>query len=140
MSDSENEIRKQITSAMQLKETDELIAIYSKQNEDEWSVEALEVVEQILVERLGSLPADLSAPSDRSKPSGRLELGDDLDQLTMKQLMGRLIEVQERQTLIWEEVSEHTSRWYIIGVLSLGIFLGLISTVIFIIFISSLIN
>ena len=92
------------------------------------------------IERLGSLPADLSAPSDRSKPSGRLELGDDLDQLTMKQLMGRLIEVQERQTLIWEEVSEHTSRWYIIGVLSLGIFLGLISTVIFIIFISSLIN
>ena len=91
MSDSENEIRKQITSAMQLKETDELIAIYSKQNEDEWSVEALEVVEQILVERLGSLPADLSAPSDRSKPSGQLELGDDLDQLTMKQLMGRLI-------------------------------------------------
>lgn len=140
MSDSPDGLRNQIIAAMQLKETDELIAIYSKQDEDEWSGEALEVVEQILVERLGSLPADLLAPSGRSKAGGQPELSDDLDQLTMKQLIGRLIEAQERQTLIWEEVSEHTSRWYIIGVLSLGIFLGLISTVIFMFLISSLIN
>jgi hypothetical protein len=116
-------LRNQVRAAMRLKETDELIEIYRKQDEDEWSDLAFEIVREILVERLGSLPADLARSSDDSDS--------DIDQLSLKQLLARLIEVQERQLWILEEMQERTGRWSIIVVLSIGIFLGLISTTIF---------
>lgn len=41
---------------LNLKETDELLDIWRKNNKEEWSETALEVVRDILIERLGKLP------------------------------------------------------------------------------------
>jgi ribosomal protein L40E len=49
-------LRSQIHNSMQEKETDQLMTIWLERDEDAWSAEALEVVQEILVERLGRLP------------------------------------------------------------------------------------
>lgn len=48
--------QKTIHSNLNLKETPELINIWAEQNKNEWTDLALEVVKQILLERLGELP------------------------------------------------------------------------------------
>ena len=128
MSVSEDGLRKQIFASMQLKETDELVDIYMKQDKDEWSELAFSALEEILTERLGYLPA--LPPLENEPP----------DQPTVQQLMMRLVQLEEQQNLVWEEIRDHTSRWYIIGALSLGIFLGLVGTIIFVLFLMSLIT
>lgn len=128
MSDPDDGLRKQIYASMQLRETDELVDIYLKQNKDEWSEQALQVVEEILTERLGYLPA--------LPPSGK----GGLDRLNVGQLMAKLVETEERQTLILEEIRNHTGRGYVVGILSLGIFLGLVGAILFLSFLFSLIS
>jgi tetrahydromethanopterin S-methyltransferase subunit G len=128
MSIPEDGLGKQIYASMQLKETGELMDIYLKQDGDEWSELALSVTAEILTERLGYLPA---LPEDAKK---------NLDPLTNQQFMRRLLDLEERQTVIWEEIRDRTGRGYIVGVLSLGIFLGLVGTFIFLFFLFSLIN
>ncbi len=52
-----NDLRKQIRNSFNLKETDELLEIWQKNDRVEWSEAAFSVIEDILRERLGELPA-----------------------------------------------------------------------------------
>lgn len=52
-----NDLRKQIYNNFNLKETDELVEIWQKNDRAEWSEEAFGVIEEILRERIGELPA-----------------------------------------------------------------------------------
>jgi hypothetical protein len=140
MTDTEANLHQQITAAMQLKETDELLEIYQKQDTDEWSDQALEVVKEILIERLGSLPAVSSGKSGEAGNTEREDRDAYYNQLKVQQLLGRMIEAQERQVLVLEEMLQRNNRWTTIGTLSLGIFLGLISTIIFMYFLGSLLR
>ena len=54
----ENTFRKSIYERMNLKETDELLAIWRKGNHEEWTEMALDVVKEILLERLGEIPSE----------------------------------------------------------------------------------
>jgi len=51
-----NDFRKQIYNNFNLKETDELVEIWQKNDRAEWSEEAFGVIEEILRERIGELP------------------------------------------------------------------------------------
>lgn len=48
----------QIYGVLSLRETSDLIAIYQKRSFDEWHPDAFQVIEAILLERLGELPSD----------------------------------------------------------------------------------
>ena len=50
------EIEKQIRQHMQEQDTDTLVEIWNKQDRSEWSEKALDVVRELLLERLGQLP------------------------------------------------------------------------------------
>ena len=52
-----NELRKQIYSNFNLKETDELVEIWQKNDRVEWSEDAFSIIQEILQERLGELPS-----------------------------------------------------------------------------------
>jgi ABC-type multidrug transport system fused ATPase/permease subunit len=66
-------LRSIIYKNMQEKDTDELIVIRRMHTEQGWSDEALEVVEQILAERLGALP-----PADEEGADLEEELNEDV--------------------------------------------------------------
>ena len=52
----DNDLRKQIYNNFNLKETDELIEIWQKNDRVEWAEDAFNVIQKILQERLGELP------------------------------------------------------------------------------------
>ena len=52
----ENTFRKGIYERMNLKETDELLAIWRREDHEEWTEAALGVVKEILIDRLGEIP------------------------------------------------------------------------------------
>ncbi len=54
---NDNSLKKQIRERMLLKETEELLEIWNKDDHGEWSEEAFQVVNEILRERLGRAPA-----------------------------------------------------------------------------------
>jgi hypothetical protein len=51
-----NSLRKQIYNNLNLKETDELVEIWQKNDRVEWSEETFSIIQEILQERLGKLP------------------------------------------------------------------------------------
>ena len=51
-----NWLRQQIYNRMQEKETEELLDIWKRSDRDEWSDDAFEIIHNILLERLGSVP------------------------------------------------------------------------------------
>lgn len=51
-----NDLRKQIYNSLNLKETDELIEIWKKNDRLEWAEDTFNIVRDILQERLGELP------------------------------------------------------------------------------------
>ena len=51
-----NDLRKQVYNNFNLKETDELVEIWQKNDRVEWSEDAFSAIEEILHERLGKLP------------------------------------------------------------------------------------
>jgi hypothetical protein len=63
----ENALRKQIADRMKLKETDELLEVWRKSDREEWTDIALEVVKEILIDRLGEIPLEKGAdkPEDQ---------------------------------------------------------------------------
>jgi hypothetical protein len=52
----DNNLRKQIYSNMNLRETDDLVEIWQRNDRKEWSDLAFDVIREILVNRLGELP------------------------------------------------------------------------------------
>jgi hypothetical protein len=52
----ESELSKSIYQAMQLKDTDELLAIWVKNDRSEWTDETFSIVHDLLFKRLGSIP------------------------------------------------------------------------------------
>jgi hypothetical protein len=56
-------IRQQIFIRMRVKETKELLDIWRKRGNDEWTELAIDVVQGILVERLGKIPSDAEIDS-----------------------------------------------------------------------------
>jgi hypothetical protein len=61
-----DEIINEIRTVMQFKDTDELIYIWQSNNHYEWTDEAFTVVREILLERLGELPAQNEPVYDKS--------------------------------------------------------------------------
>ena len=57
-------LRYQILLNMQEKTTDELLEIWKRNDQEEWTKDAFEVIEDILQERLGQVPAQNPPPSD----------------------------------------------------------------------------
>jgi len=51
-----NELRRQIYSELNLRETEDLLDIWQTNDHEEWSDTAFEVVEEILIKRLGEVP------------------------------------------------------------------------------------
>ncbi len=51
-----NDLRKQIYNSLNLKETDELLEIWQKNDHVQWSEDAFSVIQEILQERLGEVP------------------------------------------------------------------------------------
>jgi hypothetical protein len=56
MTNQESTLSKSIYQNMQLKDSDELLGIWIKNDRSEWSDEAFLVIHNILLERLGSVP------------------------------------------------------------------------------------
>jgi len=51
-----DDLRKHIYNNLNLRETEDLLEIWQKRNIDEWREEVFEIIEQILLGRLGNLP------------------------------------------------------------------------------------
>jgi hypothetical protein len=51
------DFRQRIYNNMSLKETDDLLRIWFENNRDDWSDIAFEIIEEILIERLGKIPS-----------------------------------------------------------------------------------
>ncbi len=64
-------LRDQIFNNMNIRETDELIEIWKANNVSEWSELAFDVVKEILIKRLGELPAqnkiETNEPSEKTR-------------------------------------------------------------------------
>jgi tetratricopeptide (TPR) repeat protein len=56
-----NSLRQQIYSRMQEKDTEELLDIWNRNDREEWSDDAFEIIHNILLERLGSVPEQADA-------------------------------------------------------------------------------
>jgi hypothetical protein len=65
--DQESSLSRSIRQNMQLKDSDELLAIWKMNDRLEWSDEAFAVVHDILAERLGSVPPQNSHPPRRRR-------------------------------------------------------------------------
>ena len=52
-----NDIRKQIYDRLNQKETDELVEIWKKNDQVEWTEDAFNIIREILLERLGEIPS-----------------------------------------------------------------------------------
>jgi hypothetical protein len=63
-----NGLRKQISERMKVKETDELLGIWRKGDREEWTEMALDVVKEILIDRLGVIPLE----KDGDKPKDQM--------------------------------------------------------------------
>ena len=57
LTDEHAYMKAQIKDNLSLKETDELLEIWRRADHDEWTDLAFEVVQEILLERLGEIPA-----------------------------------------------------------------------------------
>ncbi len=68
-----NSLRAQIHNRLTLKDTEELLEIWHNHDTNEWVDEVFEVAEEILVERLGELPALSSEFQDAPEPVEREE-------------------------------------------------------------------
>lgn len=62
-----NQHKQQIYNHMQLKETDELLEIWIENNRDEWTEEAFGIIQEILQERLGEVPEQVSSRQEESE-------------------------------------------------------------------------
>jgi hypothetical protein len=68
-----NEYSRQVYSTLELKETDDLLEIWKRNDREEWTDEAFEAIRIILTDRMGTLPAqktDQEELNDRSDSSG----------------------------------------------------------------------
>ena len=73
--ESENTMKSYIRSAMALKTTDELVEIWQNNNHTEWSRDAFDVVKELLLERLETLPNQnnpIEDDHDTQKPADML--------------------------------------------------------------------
>jgi hypothetical protein len=61
----------QIYNTLNLRETEDLLEIWRTHDTEEWQEQAFEIIEKILVERLGSVPARPSeiTPTDKREPT-----------------------------------------------------------------------
>ncbi len=75
-----DDLRNEIYSNMNLKETDELIDIWEQHNLDEWTDVAFDVIEEILRDRLGELPS----PGELNEEMKEREL---VEKMTMENTM-----------------------------------------------------
>ena len=64
----ENDLRKQIYNNLNLRETEDLLEIWQKRNLDEWREEVFDIIEQILMERLGYVPPQTIRADDHQVP------------------------------------------------------------------------
>jgi hypothetical protein len=63
----DSSLRRRIFESMQEMDTKELLSIWTKNNRQEWSAEAFEVIREILQERTGNVP-EQGAPTSQVQP------------------------------------------------------------------------
>ena len=67
MTNQESTLSKSIYQNMQLKDSDELLKIWVKNDRLEWSDEAFSIIHDILLERLGNVPEQKTGVSERRR-------------------------------------------------------------------------
>jgi hypothetical protein len=98
----ENTFRKGIYERMDLKDTDELLAIWRKADHEDWTEAALDVVKAILMDRLGEIPPEKGATELEN------EIADTSIPMSMSQLVfSNLPETQNIQALENCVIVEH---------------------------------
>ncbi len=83
----DQELKDQIRSKMQEKDTQELIAIWKKNDRTEWHEETFDVIREVLMERTGELPAqgldaDADTPSAAEHDEDERDVSYNYDRLT----------------------------------------------------------
>jgi len=92
----DDRLRAQIHSTLSLRETEDLIQILSQRNLDEWQEETFEIIESILIERLGHLPAPLGeAPVEQAIQRAK-------DKVTTEQAVQQTKQVLRRVEEFWD--------------------------------------
>lgn len=74
-----NNMREIVYSNLNLKSTEELVEIWKQKNKEEWTELALEIVEEILITRLGEIPDQIMLFQENSENDDqhiKLELSD----------------------------------------------------------------
>src|SRR5512140_2171792 len=79
------DLHEQIYRNMNLKETEELLAIWQANNREEWSDEAMEIVRDILTERAVEIPIQTEPVSEENEGKEEIQ-EDDLDEWEIKLL------------------------------------------------------
>ncbi len=79
----DEDYRKQVFNALDLKETDELIEIWQNHSREEWTDTAFEIIREILWRRLGELPEQNPPGARPVEPAGD-EDGSDAEQQIRK--------------------------------------------------------
>ncbi len=77
INNQESTLSNSIRQNMQLKDSDELLAIWVKNDRLEWSDEAFSIIHDILLERLGSVPAQkIYNPKSRQNQKAKIPSSD----------------------------------------------------------------
>ena len=92
----DDRLRAQVFANLQLWETDDLIQIWRERDLDEWHEETFEIIESILIERLGHLPDPLS-----EVPTGQT-VQRDKDEGSSEQVIQRAKQSLKRVKKYWE--------------------------------------
>jgi len=92
-----DQFNNQIYDNLNLKETDELVDIWTQNNRAEWTDTAFEIIEEILMERMGELPPQSALSFSR-----------------LKRVIDRSVEEQDKEENLLERISdpENTSVLY----------------------------
>jgi tetratricopeptide (TPR) repeat protein len=97
---------KQLLGRLNLKETEELLEIWRNHDANEWIDEVFEVVEEILMERLGELPVLSTEPQDAPELEEEAPQGDEGQ--PAEQISDRVIRPVEPQAVLYIEEEQST--------------------------------
>jgi tetratricopeptide (TPR) repeat protein len=74
-------LREQIYNNLSLRETEDLLDIYHRKNTHEWDEETFEIIKEILLQRLGTIPDEpVQEQGEEKQDSGEEEQGTELDE------------------------------------------------------------
>ena len=98
-----DELRKQIYNSLNLKETDELVEVWQSNDRVEWTEVAFDVIQEILLERLGELPPQDEPVLEHVAVKND---SDDLDEETLEKITNEdnAPEFYKPREVLWLEI------------------------------------